>query len=155
MARKAQIRDEDIGAAMIAWYQQSLEKYPEGLVSQAQAATMLGISRVSASRLVARGHLNAVYFPKPPDIDGFAVSRDDPFWLKVLDWFDADTAPTAFPKVVYVSFGDVVDLWKSGDVAEKCRINWQYVFSGFDNREKRLQLQKAAIIEKGKNSTLQ
>jgi hypothetical protein len=147
MPRKTQISEKDIGIALIAWYQKALETYPDGLVSQAQAATMLGISRVGVSRLINRGHLRAVYFPKQPDIEGFHVGSDDPFWLQILTWFDPDTPASAFPKVIYVSFGDIVDLWQAGDVKDKCKINWKVVFSGYDTQDKRYAKQQAAIAQ--------
>jgi hypothetical protein len=131
MARPKKPTNEDVGAAMIAWYQASLETYPDGLVTQAQAATMLGIGRVAVSRLVTRGYLRAVYFPKPPDIVGIAVGHDDPMWLKITGWLGDFDQTYAFPKACYVSFGDVVELWKSGKAREKCKRDWNEIMANF------------------------
>jgi hypothetical protein len=114
----------DVGAAMIAWYADCMKEYPRGLVTQAQAASMLGISRMAVSRLVARGYLHAVYFPKPPDIEGIVTGYEDPTWRKILEWFGSGANASQFPKVVYVSFEDVVHLWQSGSTREKCQIDW-------------------------------
>ncbi len=121
---------EDIGAALIRWYAEALQEYPDGLVTQAQVATMLGISRMAVSRLVARGYLRAVYFPKPPDVVGVSIGYDDPTWLKVIGWLsiksgDADTY--AFPKACYVSFADVVRLWQDSDAKKKCKRDWNEI----------------------------
>ncbi len=148
MAKKRLPTEEDIGAAMMAWYQESLEKCPDGLVSQAQAATMLGVSRVAVNRLISRGHLRAVYFPKPPDVEGFAVGHDDPFWVKLLGWLGGEYAGFTFPKAVYVSFGNVVDLWQAGDVSEKCKMDWKKVFEEIATEELRFKRQKKVLSEK-------
>ncbi|MEM7682849.1 MAG: hypothetical protein AAF288_12905 [Planctomycetota bacterium] len=117
----------DVGAAMIEWYSDAIAQHPEGLVTQAQAAHMLDVSRVAVSRLVSRGHLRAVYFPKPPDIEGIAVGQDDPDWLKLvgrLGRLMGETDTYAFPQACYVSFGDVLELWESGAAKAKCAIDW-------------------------------
>lgn len=118
------MNEQDVGAALMAWYADCIKQFPEGLVTQSQAAVMLGISRVAVNRLITRGHLRAVYFPKPPDIEGMGFGYDDPTWTKILGWFDNWADPKAFPKAVYVSFDDVMRLWKSGTAKEKCRIDW-------------------------------
>lgn len=135
MSKKCQPTNEDVGAAMMTWYAESLEQFPEGLISQAQASVMLGISRVAVSRLVSRGYLRAVYFPKPPDIEGIAVGHDDPTWLKIIGWLGDFDKSYAFPKACYVSFGDVIDLWKSGTAKKKCQRDWNEIMAGFLNKE--------------------
>jgi hypothetical protein len=80
---------------------------------------------MAVSRLVARGYLRAVYFPKPPEIEGVSVGDDDPTWLKLLGWFGKWTNSLAFPKVCYVSFADVVELWMRGDAKERCQPKWR------------------------------
>ena len=116
---------EEIGAAMMAWYDACIKEYPEGLITQAQAAEMLSISRVAVSRLVARGYLRAVYFPKQPDIVGIAVGNDDPVWIKIGAWLGGCDQTYAFPKAVFVSFADVKRLWESGDARKKCKRDWR------------------------------
>jgi len=153
MAKKKSPIEEDVGAAMIAWYAESLEKYPDGLVSQAQAAIMLKISRVAVSRLVTRGYLHAVYFPKPPDIVGIAIGQDDPTWLKILGWTGGAKSDTyAFPKACFVSFGDVVELWKNGGAKKKCQRDWNDIMAGFLSSEKRFQRLKEINAEKQKRA---
>jgi hypothetical protein len=118
----------DVGAAMMLWYSEAIREYPEGLVTQAQAAAMLNISRVAAGRLVSRGYLRAVYFPKPPDISGIAVGDDDPAWLKLVGRLSnllGDPYTFAFPQACYVSFGDVLKLWESGEAKKKCKVDWE------------------------------
>ncbi len=157
--------EEDIGAAMMAWYAEAIKQYPEGLVTQAQAAKMLGISRMALSRLVGRGYVKAVYFPKPPDIVGVAVGQDDPMWLKIIGWM-GDQHSYAFPTACYVSFADVMELWQSGEARNKCRRDWDKIMvsaltwpspAGFKrsaDRMKRIQrgYQKLAEVEReGRN----
>lgn len=123
---------EDIGAAMMAWYAEAIKEYPEGLVTQAQVAEMLCISRMAVSRLVGRGYLRAVYFPAPPDIVGCAISQDDPTWVKVVGWLSikmGDKDTYAFPKACYVSFADVVRLWVNGDAKKKCQRDWNEILT--------------------------
>ena len=106
---------DDLGAAMMAWYAEAIRRFPEGLVSQAQAAAMLNVSRMTVSRLVARGYLRAVYFPHPPDLAGMPVGREDPTWLRIAGWLGLDPDgpdPPAMPRACYVSFADVVELWR-------------------------------------------
>lgn len=124
---------------MMAWYAEAIQQFPDGLVSQAQAATMLGVSRVAVSRLVNRGYLRAVYFPKPPDVAGLAVGKDDPTWIKIVGWLGGGEIPATFPKAVYVSFGDVVDLWQSGEVQKKCARDWTAIMGEFGSKETRHQ----------------
>lgn len=135
MARLARPSDEDVGGAMMAWYADAIKEHPEGLITQSQASVILGVSRVAVSRLISRGYLRAVYFPKPPDIVGIAVGQDDPTWLKIVGWL-GDCETYAFPKACYVSFGDVLDLWRSGEARDKCKRDWNEilsdVFSGRD-----------------------
>lgn len=119
--------DKDIGAAMMQWYSEAIAKHPDGLVSQAQAAAMLGVSRMAVMRLVARGYLGAVYFPKPPDVQGLAIGQDDPTWLKVLHWLaltPKDAKLYKFPEICYVAFGDVKRVWHSSGLQEKCKRYW-------------------------------
>lgn len=122
----------DVGAAMLVWYSEAIQQYPEGLVTQAQAANMLNISRVAAGRLVSRGYLRAVYFPKPPDISGIAVGQDDPAWLKLVGRLSkilGDPYTYAFPQACYVSFADVLHLWESGKAKEKCSTDWNEIMA--------------------------
>jgi len=128
MARPAKPTSEDIGAAMMAWYADAIKDYPEGLITQAQAATMLGISRVAVGRLVARGYLDAVYFPKPPDIEGMAVGQNDPTWLKICGWLEGSDA-SSLPKAAFVSFADVADLWQSGEARTRCKKDWSEILA--------------------------
>jgi hypothetical protein len=127
---------EETGAALLAWYAKAIEKFPDGLVTQAQAATMLGISRMAVSRLVTRGHLRVVYFPEgsddpeEPDFVGVAVGQDDPLWLKMVAWMGDCDKTYSFPKAAYVSFADVVRLWNSGKAKEKCRRDWREIVAG-------------------------
>jgi hypothetical protein len=114
----------DIGAAMIAWYIDCVKEYPGGLVTQAQAAVMLDVSRMAVNRLIARGYMQAVYFPKPPDIEGFVMGQEDSTWKKIVRWFGGSVDASNFPKVVYVAFEDVVRLWKTGSAKQKCKIDW-------------------------------
>jgi predicted DNA-binding transcriptional regulator AlpA len=110
MGKSSAISKEDAGAALMAWYADAIRQYPEGLVIQAQAAHMLGLSRMSVARLVNRGYIRAVYFPKPPDLAGVTVGYDDPTWLKLLHWFDRvlDKGDEfVFPQACYVSFCEV------------------------------------------------
>jgi hypothetical protein len=151
MSKKSKPSEEDVGAAMMAWFADCLEQYPDGLITQAQAAVMLGIGRVPVSRLVARGYLRAVYFPKPPDIVGIAIGHDDPTWLKVmarLGWEGESDPDYAFPKACYVSFSDVVELWKSGDAKKKCSRDWNEIMANFMSREKRFKRLKEIFAEK-------
>jgi hypothetical protein len=152
---------EDIGAAMMVWYDTCIKEYPEGLVTQAQAAEMLRISRVAVSRLVTRGYLRAVYFPKPPDIVGIAVGHDDPMWLKIGAWLGDWDQTYAFPKAVFVSFGDVKRLWESGDARRKCKRDWREIMAalkptGTIEERKALQeeyRQRAEAERHGENQT--
>lgn len=132
MAKKAPLAKEDLGAAMMAWYADAIKQYPEGLVTQAQAAEMLGIGRMAVSRLVARGYLRAVYFPRPPNVVGVTVGHDDPTWLKILGWLDlggGDEQIWAFPKACYVAFADVRRLWETGDAKKKCARDWEEILA--------------------------
>ena len=130
MARRTKPTDEDVGAAMMAWYADAIKEFPEGLVSQAQAAQMLGLSRVAIARLIARGYLEAVYFPKPPDIEGIAIGQDDLTWLKICDWL-GDCESFVFPRACYVSFADVANLWRSGEARTKCKKDWSKILADF------------------------
>ncbi|MCC6579682.1 MAG: hypothetical protein IT440_04520 [Phycisphaeraceae bacterium] len=125
---KERATPEDVGAAMMAWYADSIRKYPEGLVTQAQAAQMLCVSRMAVSRLVGRGYLRAVYFPKAPEIEGIAVGPDDPMWLKLAGWAGYERDFT-FASASYVSFADVLELWMSGKAKEKCKRDWGRVLT--------------------------
>ena len=116
----------DVGAAMLTWYAAALRQFPDGLVSQAQAATMLAVNRMAVSRLVARGHLRAVYFPRPPDVAGVAAGRYDPRWLALAErlGISADTGIGSWPKACYVSFGDVIRLWRAAPASKALRADW-------------------------------
>lgn len=116
---------------MMAWYADSIKQYPDGLITQAQASVILNVSRVAVSRLVARGELRAVYYPKAPDISGIAIGQDDPTWLKLTGWFSrvlGDPHTYAFPQACYVSFIDVYYLWQTGQAKEKCKRDWNEIF---------------------------
>lgn len=148
MARKSKkpkekgIAKEDVGAAMMAWYADALKQNPEGLITQAQAAVILGISRMAMSRLVARGYVRAEYFPKPPDVQGVSVGGDDPTWLKILGWLGMrlDLADTYnFPQACYVSFGDIMKIWETGEARKKCQRDWNEIVATFLPKEKRLR----------------
>jgi len=127
MARRTGPSREDLGAALMAWYVRALTRHPEGLVSQAQAARMVGLSRMAVSRLLAGGHMRAVYFPRPPDIAGVAVGRDDPGWLEVAGWLGVDPAAhvAGWPRACYVSFADVIKLWQVGRARASCTRPWE------------------------------
>ncbi|MHB1768054.1 MAG: hypothetical protein ACYCUV_09420 [Phycisphaerae bacterium] len=129
MKKIAVLSNIDKGAAMLAWYELAIREYPEGLVTQAQAARMLNISRMAVSRLVSRGHLRAVYFPKPPDVEGLPVGNDDPFWLKLMAVFDRFLGseyekPIVWPEASFVAFADVKRLWEGGELDKQCQLNW-------------------------------
>ena len=117
----------DIGAAMLTWYAAALRELPGGLVTQAQAATMLAVNRMAVSRLVARGHLRAVYFPRPPDVAGVAAGRDEPKWVRLAERLGIDPATDIgpLPKACYVSFADVVSLWRAAPAQRALRRSWQ------------------------------
>ncbi|KPK84861.1 MAG: hypothetical protein AMJ81_04680 [Phycisphaerae bacterium SM23_33] len=117
---------------MMVWYARALRRHPAGLVSQAQAAAMLAVSRMTISRLVAGGHLRAVHFPRPPDIAGLAVGRRDPEWLRLAAWLgvDPEEADVAgFSKACYVSFADVLRLWRSSRAADESRRHWEDILA--------------------------
>ena len=141
MKNEHKISNEDIGAVMIAWYEESIREIPGGLVTQAQAAKMLNLSRMAVSRLITRGHLRAVHFPKQTNVEGLKVSNDDPFWLKLMAALDPvfgtdSAARITWPEACYVSFADIQKLYADAKIADKCRINWQKVFHGTQtNRE--------------------
>lgn len=129
---KSEISEADAGGALMAWYQDAIRQHPEGLITQAQAATILSVSRVAVSRLVNRGYLQALYFPKPPDIIGIAVGEDDPTWLRILAWLGpkiGEEDAFVFTKACYVSFADVVSIWQRGDAKAKCAIDWNEVMA--------------------------
>ena len=114
----------------MAWYSRAIERFPSGLISQAQAAAMLGVTRMTINRLLARGHLRAVYFPRPPNIAGLAVGVDDPTWRRIAEWLGVradDPRADEMPKACYVSFADVVRLWRQLDVQDKCTRDWQEI----------------------------
>jgi len=131
-SQKQPVGDADIGAAFMAWYADAIAEYPDGLITQAQAARILGISRMALSRLVTRGYLRAVYFPKEPDVVGVSIGQDDPTWLKLLGWFGRGLGldeTYAFPQACYVAFGDVIDLWERGEAKKKCEVDWNEVIA--------------------------
>jgi len=117
---------------MMAWYARAIRLFPEGLVSQAQAAAMLGVSRTAVRRLVGGRHLRAVYFPRPPDIAGLGVGADDPAWREVAGWLGIDPDdPRAdeMPKACYVSFADVLGLWRRGRARGHCTRDWESILA--------------------------
>lgn len=130
--------EADAGAAMLVWYAKAIGQFPEGLVSQAQAAVMLGISRMAVSRLVTRGELRAVYFPEVsddperPEYVGVAVGPDDPMWLRLVASISDWDKTYSLPKAAFVAFGDVVRLWKRGDAKERCKPDWNEVIAAID-----------------------
>lgn len=131
---------------MLVWYSEAIREYPEGLITQAQAATMLNVHRVAVARLVSRGYLRAVYFPKPPDISGIAVGQDDPTWLRLMGRLSivlGDPNTYAFPQACYVSFGDVLKLWESGDAKNKCKRDWNEVMAGAISTGSRKSMKKS------------
>lgn len=159
MAKKVSAKNKDVksdvGAAMMLWYSEAILMYPEGLVTQAQAAAMLNISRVAAGRLVSRGYLRAVYFPKPPDISGIAVGDDDPAWLKLagrLSILLGDPYTYAFPQACYVSYGDVLKLWESGEAKKKCKVDWNekmiYALNGGSKKGEKMKYMKLREIHR-------
>lgn len=135
MKHQHEISNEDIGAVMIAWYEEAIREIPGGLVTQAQAAKMLNLSRMAVSRLITRGHLRAVHFPQQTNVEGLKVSNDDPFWLKLMAALDPvfgddSAARITWPEACYVSFADIKKLYSDAKLADKCRINWHKVFHG-------------------------
>lgn len=117
---------------MMAWYAETLARYPDGLVTQAQAAAMLAVSRMAISRLVTRGYLRTVHFPRPPDIEGVAIGQDDPSWLRLAEWLgiNPEAADVSdWPKACYVSFADVVKLWQAGQARARCTRDWERVLT--------------------------
>lgn len=123
------LTEADKGTALMVWYEKAIRQYPEGLVTQAQASKILNISRMAVSRLVSRGHLEAVYFPKPPDVEGIPVGNDDPFWLKLMALMDpilgsGDNRPMLWPEASFVSFADVKRLWADAELHAKCHYDW-------------------------------
>lgn len=147
--RKSKIsspNEQDVGAAFMVWYADAIAEYPEGLITQAQAARILGISRMALSRLVARGHVRAIYFPKEPDVVGVSVGQDDPTWLKLLGWFGRGLGLDdvyAFPQACYVAFSDVVDLWENGDARNKCARDWKEILASGMNTGSKRSVRKA------------
>ncbi|MDA1055127.1 MAG: hypothetical protein O3C40_32295 [Planctomycetota bacterium] len=105
---------------------------------------MLGLSRMAVSRLVTRGELRAVYFPEgsddpeQPDYVGAAVGQDDPLWLKLVASISDWDKTYSFPKAVYVSFGDVVRLWKQGSAKEKCKRELQEIVAAMGSGKERI-----------------
>lgn len=143
------IDQADIGGALMAWYAEAIKEYPEGLVSQAQAATMLGISRVSLGRLVTRGHLRAVYFPAQPDVIGLSVTEEDSTWLKILGWLGktlGETEHYVFPKACYVAFTDVKRLWEKGEARDKCKSDWKEIMAAHDSEKLKPILDEKRIV---------
>ncbi|MHB1767175.1 MAG: hypothetical protein ACYCUV_04910 [Phycisphaerae bacterium] len=123
----------EIGAALLAWNKMVAAEHPEGLVTKATAAKMLGISPVAVSRLVARSHLRAVYFPKVPDVEELPIGTDDPIWMKLMSALERvfgrpDGRRWVIPEICYVCLADVEKLWHDAKLQEKCHINWWKVF---------------------------
>ena len=157
-SKRAAPTTEDVGAAMLAWYAESIRAYPDGLVTQAQAAQMLNISRMGVSRLVARGYLRAVYFPHPPDVAGVTVADDDPTWLKIVGWLGIATGETdtyAWPKACYVAFADVVRLWENGEAREKCKRDWNEIIATALDGTSGTERQRAVIQKHRRQAELE
>ena len=113
----------------MAWYADAIKQFPEGLVTQAQAARMLGISRMAVNRLVGRQYLRAVYFPREPEVLEIPIGHDDPTWLKILGWLGKSIGDKdwVFPTACYVSFADVLKVWRDGNIQKKCKTDWSIV----------------------------
>ena len=115
---------------MAAWYARAIRRFPDGLVSQAQAAAMLGVSRTAVRRLVGRRYLRAVHFPRPADIAGLGVGVDDPGWREIAGWLGMapdDPRGRQIPKACYVSFADVLRLWRRGRARDRCTREWDEI----------------------------
>jgi hypothetical protein len=133
MTKTGKPSELELGAALLAWHEMMVQQYPDGLVTKATAAKMLGISPVAVARLVARGHLHAVYFPKAPDVEELPIGTDDPTWMKLIAALEPvfgrrDGRHWVIPEVCYVSLADVRKLWQDADLQKKCHINWWKVF---------------------------
>ncbi|MBI1348989.1 hypothetical protein GC163_22180 [bacterium] len=131
--------ESDVGAAFLLWYAEVLQEYPDGLITQAQAAKMLGIGRMAVNRLVSRGYLRAVYFPKAPTVPGVVVGEDDSTWLRLTAWFGKWLNKLDMPETCYVAFGDVVELWLRGDTAKKCRLEWRELITRFRSKQENVR----------------
>ena len=125
---------EDVNTAFMAWYAEAIRQYPDGLVTQAHAAKMLGVSRVSIYRLISRGYLKAIYFPKQPKIKDICIGQDDPIAIKILAMLGIAVGEPdiSFSQACYVSFSDVRRLWGEGNIQSKCNVNWSGVFKKID-----------------------
>jgi murein DD-endopeptidase MepM/ murein hydrolase activator NlpD len=53
MARPIKPTDEDVGAAMMAWYADAIKEYPDGLISQAQASANDGRPKAHTGQDIA------------------------------------------------------------------------------------------------------
>jgi hypothetical protein len=145
MAKKTTKRDRDLtqrekGAAFLAWYKQAMEDIPGGLITRAQAAEVLGISRTAVTRLLGRGHLRARYFPKEPDVEQVEVSYDDPFWIRLMGVVGPivdDPESVVWVKACYVSLEDVIKLWEAGEAKEKARLTWRQLLESDAKRAAR------------------
>jgi hypothetical protein len=152
--KKGKPNDEDVGAMFLAWFAKAVESFPDGLVTQAQASVMLGISRMAVSRLVTRGELRAVFFPEETDdpenpaFIGVAVGQDDPLWLKLVASISDWDKTYAYPKAVYVSFEDVMRLWKQGTAKEKCKPELREIIAALSGRRKSFGKRKEIRDEK-------
>lgn len=132
---------QDKGTALMAWYLDAITTFPDGLVTQSQAAAMLGINRVQIARLINRQHLRAVYFPPQTQAGAIKVSRDDPFWIKVIAQIDRIIGRTkdqtiTWPEACYVAFKDVMRLHADNHIADKCRIDWCKAFPELAKKQK-------------------
>jgi hypothetical protein len=119
------------GAAFIAWYKGALAEFPEGLITRAQAAHILGVSNMAIERLIGRGHIRAVYFPREPGVEQIAVGDDDPFWKRLLGHVGPlvnDPESVQWVQAVYVAMEDVVTLWERGQQKEESRIDWKTIW---------------------------
>jgi hypothetical protein len=125
--------DAEVGGALLTWHERVVKEHADGLITKATAAKILGISPVAVTRLIARGHLRAVYFPKAPDIEGLPIATDDPIWMKMVSALEPvfgqpDGRHWVMPQICYVCLADVRKLWNNADLQKKCRIDWRKVF---------------------------
>lgn len=147
MSKNEKPNDADAGAAFLVWYREALKAFPDGLVTQAQAAKMLAIGRMAVSRLVARGYLRAVYFPRPPELEGFTPGDDDPTWVQLVAKFGAWAGRLEFAEACYVSFADVVELWLRGTSAKRCTLAWESDIESFRSERADVKKQVAQLEE--------
>ncbi|MEQ8835991.1 MAG: hypothetical protein RID07_04225, partial [Lacipirellulaceae bacterium] len=88
-------------------------------------------------------------------IVGVAVGHDDPTWLKLTAWLGDFDQTYAFPKACFVSFGDVVELWKSGEARSKCKRDWNEIMANFLPKEKRFKRMKEIHAKEQKQAEIE